>query len=96
MLMGNSGGGTATVYTAAIDERISIAVPSCAVCTYKHSIAAMRHCVCNFVPNIADYFDMGGICLIEWAQNIAPLLPKRVKRVCIRKLSENEREIEYE
>ena len=45
---------------------------------------------------LADYFDMGGICLIEWAQNIAPLLPRKVKRVCIRKISENEREIEYE
>ncbi len=44
---------------------------------------------------LADYFDMGGICLIEWAQNIAPLLPKKVKRVYIRKISENEREIEY-
>ncbi len=43
---------------------------------------------------LADYFDMGGICLIEWAQNIAPLLPKTVKRVRIRKLGENEREIE--
>ena len=62
MLMGNSGGGTATIYTAAIDERISLAVPSCALCTYKHSIAAMKHCVCNFVPNIADYFDMGELC----------------------------------
>ena len=44
---------------------------------------------------LADYFDMGGICLIEWAQNIAPLLPKKVKRVQIRKLNETEREIEY-
>ncbi len=44
---------------------------------------------------LADYFDMGGICLIEWSQNIVPLLPKRVKRVYIRKLSEWEREIEY-
>ena len=44
---------------------------------------------------LADYFDMGGICLIEWAQNIAPLLPKKVKRVCIKKLNEAEREIEY-
>ena len=44
---------------------------------------------------LADYFDMGGICLIEWAQNIAGLLPKNTKRVCIRKISENEREIEY-
>ena len=45
---------------------------------------------------LADYFDMGGICLIEWSQNIAPLLPRVVKRVCIRKIGENEREIEYE
>ena len=43
---------------------------------------------------LADYFDMGGICLIEWAQNIASLLPRKVKRVIIRKISENEREIE--
>ena len=44
---------------------------------------------------LADYFDIGGICLIEWSQNIAPLLPKKVKKVIIRKISENEREIEY-
>ncbi len=44
---------------------------------------------------LADYFDMGGICLIEWSQNIAPLLPKTVKRVKIRKMDENTREIEY-
>ncbi|MBQ2701925.1 MAG: tRNA (adenosine(37)-N6)-threonylcarbamoyltransferase complex ATPase subunit type 1 TsaE [Clostridia bacterium] len=43
---------------------------------------------------LADYFDMG-VCLIEWAQNIAPLLPKNVKRVIIKKISESEREIEY-
>ena len=59
--MGNSGGGTATFYAAAMDERIKLAMPSCAVCTYKHSIAAMEHCVCNFIPNIARYFDMGDI-----------------------------------
>ena len=45
---------------------------------------------------LADYFDMGGICLIEWAQNIAPLLPPKVKRVRIIKVSENERRIEYD
>ncbi|MBQ7924098.1 MAG: tRNA (adenosine(37)-N6)-threonylcarbamoyltransferase complex ATPase subunit type 1 TsaE [Clostridia bacterium] len=44
---------------------------------------------------LADYFDMGGICLIEWSQNIAPLLPKTVKRVRIKKIDENTREIEY-
>ena len=45
---------------------------------------------------LADNFDMGGICLIEWAQNIAPLLPKYVKKVAIKKLDENRREIVLE
>lgn len=44
---------------------------------------------------LGDYFDMGGICLVEWSQNIAPLLPKVCKRVKISKINENEREIEY-
>ena len=37
---------------------------------------------------LADYFEAGGICLIEWAQNIAPLIPSYAKRVCIRKIDE--------
>ncbi len=60
--MGNSGGGTATLYASAIDERIKVAMPSCAVCTFKDSIGAMYHCACNYVPNIANDFDMGDIC----------------------------------
>ena len=60
--LGNSGGGTATIYAAAMDERIQVAVPSCAVCRYGDSIAAMEHCTCNYVPYIAKYFDMGELC----------------------------------
>ena len=44
---------------------------------------------------LADYFYMGGICLVEWAQNVAPLLPKTVKRVRISKIGDVQREIEY-
>ena len=44
---------------------------------------------------LADYFEMGGVCLVEWSENIAPLLPGRAKRVIIRKTGEEEREIEY-
>lgn len=44
---------------------------------------------------LTDYFEMGGICLVEWSENIAPLLPAYAKRVTIRKTGENEREIEY-
>lgn len=58
---GNSGGGTITWYAACLDERIKVAMPSCAVCTYRDSIAAMPHCVCNFIPGIGKYMDMGDL-----------------------------------
>ncbi len=64
-LMGNSGGGTATYYTAAIEPRIKVAMPSCAVCAFDHSIGIMRHCDCNYIPRMIKYFDMGEIaCMI--------------------------------
>ncbi len=64
-VMGNSGGGTATYYAACMDERIKIAMPSCSVCNYNRSITAKRHCMCNYIPNIAKYVDMGDLaCLI--------------------------------
>lgn len=59
--MGNSGGGTATAYIAALEDRVKLAMPSCAMCTYKDSIGAMYHCTCNYVPHIAEYFDMGDL-----------------------------------
>lgn len=65
MCMGNSGGGTATFYAAALDERIYLAVPSCSVCSFDDSIIPISHCGCNYIPGIRRYFDMGDIgCLI--------------------------------
>lgn len=63
-IMGNSGGGTTSFYAACFDERIKIAMPSCAVCTYRDSIAAMYHCACNYIPNAAKYFDMGDLAAL--------------------------------
>jgi tRNA threonylcarbamoyladenosine biosynthesis protein TsaE len=45
---------------------------------------------------LTDYFYAGGICLIEWAENISSVLPEKVKNVYIKKISEGEREIIYE
>lgn len=65
MCMGNSGGGTTTFYASCLDERIKLSIPSCSVCTYESSIVAMRHCTCNYVPHIRNYFNMGDLgCLI--------------------------------
>ncbi|MBE6687801.1 MAG: hypothetical protein E7588_00820 [Ruminococcaceae bacterium] len=64
-LMGNSGGGTATYYTACFEPRIKVVMPSCAVCSFDTSIGTLRHCDCNYIPRMAKYFDMGEIaCLI--------------------------------
>ncbi len=58
---GNSGGGTVTYYLACMDERITVAAPSCSICTYEGSIAAMPHCLCNHIPSIRKYFEMGDL-----------------------------------
>lgn len=65
--MGNSGGGTATFYAAALEKRIKGAIPSCALATFYGSIGSMHHCACNYVPSISKYFDMA-----ELAGLIAP------------------------
>ena len=64
--MGNSGGGTATAYLAALEDRIVLAMPSCAMCTYKDSIAAMNHCSCNYIPDIANYFEMSDLMAMAY------------------------------
>lgn len=43
----------------------------------------------------ADYFDMGGICLVEWSENIRGLLPANAKTLSVKKLGEGKREIVF-
>lgn len=44
---------------------------------------------------LADYFDADGVCVIEWSENIAGLLPDRCKQITIEKINETERRILY-
>ena len=65
LITGNSGGGTMTYYASCYDERIKLAVPSCAFCTYKDSIMNLFHCSCNFIPHAYEWFEMQDLsCLI--------------------------------
>lgn len=66
-LIGHSGGGATTYYSACFDKRIKTVVPSCAISTYKDSVGALWHCSCNYIPKIARFIDMG-----ELAALIAP------------------------
>ena len=42
---------------------------------------------------LTDYFYADGICVIEWAENIADVLPANCKIVTIKKIGDSEREI---
>ena len=64
VISGNSGGGTISLFTAACDERITVAVPSSYFCTFEHSIGTIRHCACNYVPGMlttAEMHDVAGL-----------------------------------
>jgi len=62
--VGLSGGGVVTLYAAALEDRIGVAVVSGAFCTFRASIMAMEHCADNYVPGILRYAevpDMAGL-----------------------------------
>ncbi|MCU6707534.1 alpha/beta hydrolase family protein [Paenibacillus sp. J5C_2022] len=58
VITGNSGGGTVSLFTAALDERIDICIPGSYFCTYRASLLAMHHCDCNFIPGLLQQGEM--------------------------------------
>jgi len=63
-MTGNSGGGTVTVFAAACDERIAVAMPGSYFCTFEGSIGSIRHCDCNYVPGLlrlGEMYDVAGL-----------------------------------
>jgi dienelactone hydrolase len=60
-IMGNSGGGKISLFSAALLPRISFAMPSCCFCSYEESIMSVRHCPCNYIPNLLKFADMPDI-----------------------------------
>jgi dienelactone hydrolase len=64
LMMGNSGGGMVTLYASALDERITVAVPSCSFCSLVSPTGYLYHCDCNMVPGIlqrAEMRDVAGL-----------------------------------
>ena len=64
LLTGNSGGGMATLHTAAADPRITMAVPCCSYSNYVSPFGTLRHCPCNAIPDIltfGEYWDVAGL-----------------------------------
>ena len=63
-MTGNSGGGVLTAYTAAIDTRIRVAIPSCSFTSVMSAEGFIFHCDCCLVPKLRDWGDwkeLGGL-----------------------------------
>lgn len=61
LMMGNSGGGMITLFTAACDERIGIAVPSCSFAPTASESGYIFHCDCNMVPGLIELGGLTGV-----------------------------------
>jgi dienelactone hydrolase len=62
--MGISGGGTCTLFGAAVEPRIQVAYISGYVNTFRASIMSLSHCIDNYVPGIlhwAESYDVAGL-----------------------------------
>jgi alpha/beta hydrolase family protein len=59
--MGISGGGTATVFSAALEPRIRAAMVSGYLNTFRDSIGSLAHCIDNYVPGILNWAEMHDI-----------------------------------
>ena len=57
-IMGISGGGTTSFYTAAVDQRVKATVISGYFNTFKDSILSISHCMDNYIPNVLKYAEM--------------------------------------
>src|SRR5262249_26747501 len=53
--MGISGGGTATLFAAALEPRLRVAMVSGYLNTFRDSIGSLAHCVDNYVPGILNW-----------------------------------------
>lgn len=58
LCVGFSGGGTAALFTTALEPRITGAVVSGYLNTFIDSILAVPHCACNYVPGLLQYAEM--------------------------------------
>ena len=62
--LGCSGGGTCTLFTAALDTRVRSALVSSSLNTFRDSIMSVSHCIDNYVPGIlnwAEMYDVAGL-----------------------------------
>jgi dienelactone hydrolase len=59
--VGISGGGTATLFGAAVEQRIKAVLVSGYLCTFYDCILSLAHCIDNYVPGILQWAEMSDV-----------------------------------
>jgi hypothetical protein len=62
--LGASGGGTTSLLTGAVDQRVKVTVVSAYFNTFRDSIVSISHCPDNYVPgllNDMEMYDLSGL-----------------------------------
>ena len=92
-IMGNSGGGTISLFAAALLPRLAYAMPSCYFCTFRDSIMSIHHCMDNYIPGllkVAEMHDVMGLFaprpVVIVAGRDDPIFPVTATRRAFRKL----------
>ena len=70
VMTGNSGAGVLTAYTAAIDTRVSVAIPSCSFTSVTSAEGYVFHCDCCLVPGLRNWGD--------WKELAGLIAPRRL------------------
>jgi len=62
---GASGGGLNTLYVAALDERLKVAIPVVYTTSFREFLGTrLDHCPCSHLPGLAGYADMGDLAAL--------------------------------
>lgn len=94
-VMGNSGGGTTSLFAAASLSRLRYAMPSCYFCTFEDSIMSIYHCMDNYLPGLLKYAEMPDVMglfspkpTVLVAGKEDPIFPVKGVRKAFRRLKE--------
>ncbi|MBQ9480555.1 MAG: tRNA (adenosine(37)-N6)-threonylcarbamoyltransferase complex ATPase subunit type 1 TsaE [Clostridia bacterium] len=101
LLIGEMGAGK-TAFTQGIAAGLGVtAKVTSPTYAYMNDYGGLYHFDCYRLSSgedaeglgLTDYFYADGICVIEWPENIADVLPRAARKVTIIKTGENTREI---
>lgn len=76
-IMGNSAGGTVSLYSIALLDELAFAVPSSCFCLYSESWLRASFCPCGYVPGLAGLADLPDILGLAAPRPVAVIVGRK-------------------